>query len=205
MLCVRAALSPAGQRRLPRDRAGAWTQCARAGRGRVPWGRGGGPRFANGPRQRPARRSKKNAKKKNTGRQYKTTHPSPPSPPPTQWLTYWVVYALYGLVEAALVLTKWVPLYYELKLAALVWLVAPQTKGAELVYERVVAPALKTHASRLDPVFSGAERVLKAKQIGQVADLAKKYGPETAAKVIAEAAARAGELAAATKPPVAAS
>lgn len=97
------------------------------------------------------------------------------------------------------------PLYFELKLAVLVWLVAPQTKGAELVYERVVAPALKTHAARLDPVFSGAERVLKSKQIGQVADLAKKYGPATAQKVIEEAAARAAELAAAAKPPVGAS
>ena len=97
------------------------------------------------------------------------------------------------------------PLYFELKLALLVWLVAPQTKGAELVYERAIAPALKTHATRLDPVFSGAERVLKAKQVGQVAELAKKYGPATAQKIIDEATARAASVAAAAKPPVGAS
>ena len=97
------------------------------------------------------------------------------------------------------------PLYFELKLALLVWLVAPQTKGAELVYERAIAPALKTHAAKLDPVFSGAERALKSKQVGQVADLAKKYGPATAQKLIAEASARAAEMAAGAKPPVATS
>ena len=97
------------------------------------------------------------------------------------------------------------PLYFELKLALLVWLVAPQTKGAELCYEKLIAPALKTHASRLDPVFSGAERALKSQQVGQVAALVKKVGPATAQKIIDEAAAKVGELAAAAKPPVAAS
>lgn len=33
------------------------------------------------------------------------THPYNPFLP--QWLTYWVVYSLYGLVEGALRLTKW--------------------------------------------------------------------------------------------------
>lgn len=119
--------------------------------------------------------------------------PAHPSPPP-QWLTFWIVSALFTSVESALLLTKWVPLYHELKLLALVWLVAPQTKGATLVYERAIAPALKKHASKLDPVFAGADRALKSKQVAQVAALVEKYGPAAAQKVIDEASHRAADL-----------
>jgi len=44
-----------------------------------------------------------------------------------QWLTYWVVYAIFRTVEFApdLVLSAWCPLYYELKLGLLFWLISP--------------------------------------------------------------------------------
>ena len=128
--------------------------------------------------------------------------PPPPTPaPPTQhhhqWLTYWVVYSLFSLVESSLFLVGWVPLYFELKTVLLLWLVAPQTQGAALVYERVVAPFLKSHAARLDPVFAGAERAIGGDAARTLKALSAKYGPKAAAAALEKAAA---EVAAGSKP-----
>ena len=44
-----------------------------------------------------------------------------------QWLTYWVIYAVFGAAEIMTdYLLYWVPFYYELKLGFLCWLVAPK-------------------------------------------------------------------------------
>ena len=123
-----------------------------------------------------------------------TSHPKKTSP---QWLTYWVVYSLFSLLESSLFLVSWVPLYFELKTVFLLWLVAPQTQGAALIYERAVAPFLRTHAARLDPVFAGAERAIGGDAGRTLRDLSAKYGPKAAAAALERAAA---EVAAGSKP-----
>lgn len=46
------------------------------------------------------------------------------------WLTYWVVFSCFNVVEhLADVLISWMPLYYVAKLAFVIWLQAPQTKA----------------------------------------------------------------------------
>ena len=114
-----------------------------------------------------------------------------------QWLTYWVVYSLFSLLESSLFLVSWVPLYFELKTVILLWLVAPQTQGAALLYERGVAPFLRSHAARLDPVFAGAERAIGGDAARTLRDLSAKYGPKAAAAALEKAAA---EVAAGSKP-----
>ena len=114
-----------------------------------------------------------------------------------QWLTYWIVYSLFSLLESALALVAWVPLFFELKAVMLLWLVAPQTQGAALVYERVVAPFLKSHAARIDPVFAGAERALGGDAARTLKALSSRYGPKAAAAALERAAA---EVAAGSKP-----
>ena len=79
----------------------------------------------------------------------------------------------------------------------LLWLVAPQTCGAALVYEKVVAPFLRTHAAKLDPVFAGAERALGGDASRTLKALSSKYGPKAAAQALERAAA---EVAAGSKP-----
>ena len=55
-----------------------------------------------------------------------------------QWLTYWVVYSVYCVVDDFTdVLLFWVPFYYVLKLVVLVWLVWPRTRGALFIYEKM--------------------------------------------------------------------
>eukprot|EP00850_Spirogloea_muscicola_P018496 SM000170S02668 [mRNA] locus=s170:51689:53237:- [translate_table: standard] len=56
-----------------------------------------------------------------------------------QWLTYWVIYSLLTLMEMVLQsVLRWVPFYHFFKLAFVAWLVLPQTRGAALIYERLV-------------------------------------------------------------------
>ena len=118
-------------------------------------------------------------------------------PKQNKWLTYWVVYSLFSLLESALYLVGWVPLFFELKFVALLWLVAPQTQGAALVYEKVVSPFLRQHAARLDPVFAGAERAIGGEASRTLKALSSKYGPKAAAAALEKAAA---EIAAGSKP-----
>mmetsp|Transcript_21840 Transcript_21840/g.34228 ORF Transcript_21840/g.34228 Transcript_21840/m.34228 type:complete len:128 (+) Transcript_21840:174-557(+) len=54
-----------------------------------------------------------------------------------QWLCYWVIFGLFTFIEFFLdIVLMWVPLYQELKLAFIIWLALPQTKGALFVWQR---------------------------------------------------------------------
>ena len=49
----------------------------------------------------------------------------------SQWLAYWIIFSLYYFVEYFLeIIFAFVPLYYEAKLAFVLWLALPQTRGA---------------------------------------------------------------------------
>lgn len=59
----------------------------------------------------------------------------------TQWLVYWLLYSLLqGFEKFAWPVLQWIPLYGEVRVAVLIWLVLPQTKGATWMYEAVVGP-----------------------------------------------------------------
>jgi hypothetical protein len=52
-----------------------------------------------------------------------------------------------------------VPLYYELKLLLIVWLINPGTRGAELLYNKYIWKLLKDYASQWDPTFKSSNSV----------------------------------------------
>ncbi|GMH87048.1 hypothetical protein TL16_g10733, partial [Triparma laevis f. inornata] len=57
----------------------------------------------------------------------------------TQWLTYWVVFAIFSILESACgFIVSWIPFYFFIKLAFLVWLYHPNTMGAVVVYTQVI-------------------------------------------------------------------
>jgi hypothetical protein len=59
------------------------------------------------------------------------------------WLAYWVVFAAFScLTMVSDVFLFWVPLYSTAKIAFLVYLQAPQTRGAESIYRLYVRPQL---------------------------------------------------------------
>ena len=64
---------------------------------------------------------------------------SPDATDDTQWLTYWVVFALFSIVESVMsFLVTWIPFYYLIKVCFFAWLYHPKFMGAGLVYKQVV-------------------------------------------------------------------
>eukprot|EP01024_Parvocaulis_polyphysoides_P021685 TRINITY_DN20281_c1_g1_i1.p3 TRINITY_DN20281_c1_g1~~TRINITY_DN20281_c1_g1_i1.p3 ORF type:complete len:182 (-),score=34.90 TRINITY_DN20281_c1_g1_i1:170-640(-) len=121
-----------------------------------------------------------------------------------QWLTYWIVYSLMSVVEVLVEwILEWIPLYFEAKLLFIAWLIAPQTKGALLLYEKFIRPFLQEHASQIDPVFKQVGDIMEGedmqKTIGALSEKAKDKDMEAIMKKAAEHAERLSKESAKTK------
>nr|CAB3489831.1 unnamed protein product [Digitaria exilis] len=63
-----------------------------------------------------------------------------------QWLAYWILYSFITLMEMVLQsLIYWIPLWYELKLLFMAWLVLPNFRGAAFIYNKFVREQVKKH------------------------------------------------------------
>ncbi|KAF4982140.1 hypothetical protein FDECE_17568 [Fusarium decemcellulare] len=60
----------------------------------------------------------------------------------TQWLTYWVVFSFFTVVESFIQVVNWFPFYYVFKFIFLLWLSLPTFRGAELLFRSFLAPTL---------------------------------------------------------------
>merc|ERR1719174_885903 len=80
------------------------------------------------------------------------------------WLTYWIVYSLFSVVEVFVdYILYWIPLYYMLKLVFLIWLMIPRLGGAELVYKVLIEPSLRQYRKQIDGKIDDAkEKINKA-------------------------------------------
>jgi len=68
-----------------------------------------------------------------------------------RWMMYWIVFALYTVVETITDLTlAWFPLYYEVKIAFVIWLLSPYTRGASLIYRKCLHPLLSSREREID-------------------------------------------------------
>ncbi|KAL4640985.1 receptor expression-enhancing protein 3-like [Arapaima gigas] len=68
-----------------------------------------------------------------------------------RWMMYWIVFALYTVVETLTDLSlSWFPLYYEIKIAFVVWLLSPYTRGASLIYRKFLHPLLSSKEREID-------------------------------------------------------
>ncbi|KAL2328938.1 hypothetical protein Fmac_022365 [Flemingia macrophylla] len=66
-------------------------------------------------------------------------------------LLYWAVYGSFSAAETfAEKLLSWIPLYYHLKLAFLVWLQLPTINGSKKLYSNHMRPFLLKHQARID-------------------------------------------------------
>merc|ERR1712038_554033 len=76
----------------------------------------------------------------------------------TQWLTYWVVFAAFSVVEYfADFIAGWVPFYWLSKCLFLVWCMAPiEANGANVIYNKLILPAYKKHSGSIDQVIDNA-------------------------------------------------
>ncbi|XP_050205949.1 HVA22-like protein k [Mercurialis annua] len=68
-----------------------------------------------------------------------------------KWLVYWAAYGAFSLVEVFTdKFLRWVPMYYHVKFAFLVWLQLPSTDGAKKLYGNHLRPFLMRHQARVD-------------------------------------------------------
>uniref|UniRef100_A0A8V5H209 Receptor expression-enhancing protein n=1 Tax=Melopsittacus undulatus TaxID=13146 RepID=A0A8V5H209_MELUD len=68
-----------------------------------------------------------------------------------RWMMYWIVFALFKAVETLTdLLISWFPFYYEVKMAFIIWLLCPYTRGASLLYRRFVHPTLSRREKDID-------------------------------------------------------
>ncbi|XP_054031103.1 receptor expression-enhancing protein 4 [Dryobates pubescens] len=68
-----------------------------------------------------------------------------------RWMMYWIVFALFMAMETITdLLISWFPFYYELKMAFVLWLLSPYTRGASLLYRKFVHPTLSSREKEID-------------------------------------------------------
>jgi len=65
----------------------------------------------------------------------------------TQWLTYWVVFAQFTVLESLLNVVYWFPFYYTFKFVFLLWLSLPMFSGAQLIFRSFMQPMLGRYFS----------------------------------------------------------
>ncbi|PWN48548.1 hypothetical protein IE53DRAFT_389239 [Violaceomyces palustris] len=71
------------------------------------------------------------------------------------WLIYWSIFACINLAESYFGWSwRWVPFYYELRLFFNLWLVLPQTRGANYLYINHLYPLLHSHQNTIDSALS---------------------------------------------------
>jgi receptor expression-enhancing protein 5/6 len=94
----------------------------------------------------------------------------------TKWLTYWVVYSSFIVVEFfSDYLLFWIPFYFVLKCALLMYCMHPQYNGSQTIYTYCIRPFFLEHQAKIDEALS------KTKELGnsladQVVDEAKDIG-----------------------------
>ena len=91
-----------------------------------------------------------------------------------QWLTYWIIYAIFALVESLTdFFLYWIPFYHLVKIAFLVWCFLPSTRGAELIYVKVIEPVLVRYEGKIDSVGREGRRAASRVISDVAADVAQ--------------------------------
>jgi len=105
-------------------------------------------------------------------------------------LTYWVAYGFFTVIEGFVAILFKSFFYYVFKSAFLVWLYLPQTKGAQLVYLKVILPILNRYESDIDRQLGSAKSAVDQAQSEMKGDVtAAVAGAVQAGKKKATAAA----------------
>ncbi|KAK1760802.1 TB2/DP1, HVA22 family-domain-containing protein [Echria macrotheca] len=73
----------------------------------------------------------------------------------TQWLTYWVVFSLFTVIESLISVVYWFPFYYTFKFIFLLWLSLPVFRGADIIFRSFLAPTLGRYFTHSGSTASG--------------------------------------------------
>lgn len=75
-----------------------------------------------------------------------------------KWMMYWIIFALFTCVEtfADILVSFWLPFYYEMKILFVIWLLSPATRGSSVLYRRFVHPQLTKREKEIDDYIAKA-------------------------------------------------
>ncbi|XP_034015451.1 receptor expression-enhancing protein 1 isoform X2 [Thalassophryne amazonica] len=75
-----------------------------------------------------------------------------------KWMMYWIIFAIFTTIEVFTdMFLCWLPFYYELKIAFVVWLLSPYTKGSSVLYRKFVHPTLSSKEKDIDTYICQAK------------------------------------------------
>lgn len=70
------------------------------------------------------------------------------------WCQYWILMAVLSICEIfGDIFISWLPLYGEMKLAFIIYLWYPKTKGTKYVYETFVRPVIASHETEIEKLI----------------------------------------------------
>merc|ERR1719348_2239692 len=81
----------------------------------------------------------------------------------TKWLTYWVVYGFFSVMEFfSDIILSWLPFYYLAKMALFTWCMAPiERNGSKFIYGHVILPWFLKNQDRLETAFDRSKKTRK--------------------------------------------
>lgn len=95
-----------------------------------------------------------------------------------RWLVYWVVYSSLSIIEFfSDWLLFWIPFYFAIKAALLVWCAHPTYNGSMVLYHQFVRPVFLENEAKLDNLIQNGAATGQ-KLMGDVLDDVKDIGSE---------------------------
>ncbi|MGH0130222.1 UNVERIFIED_CONTAM: hypothetical protein FKN15_066937 [Acipenser sinensis] len=87
----------------------------------------------------------------------KFVHPTLSKKEKVKWMMYWIVFAFFTTAETLTdIILSWFPFYFELKIAFVIWLLSPYTKGSSVLYRKFVHPTLSKKEKEIDEYITQA-------------------------------------------------
>ena len=75
-----------------------------------------------------------------------------------KWLTYWVVFGSFIIIDmVSVVIVKFIPFYFVLKILFLIWLFMPGSNGCTIIYYLVVKKIFRYYEDKIESYVVGAK------------------------------------------------
>jgi receptor expression-enhancing protein 5/6 len=101
----------------------------------------------------------------------------------TKWLTYWVVYSVFHLLEFFTdIFLFWIPFYWFFKCCFLVYCFAPTSwNGSLKIYYKIIRPVVLKHQKKIDETLDKAKSAAKT-AFNEAEGMAKEAASDIASK-----------------------
>lgn len=93
----------------------------------------------------------------------------------TRWLTYWVTFAAFSLVEFfSEIILGFIPFYWLMKCIFLIWCFAPiSNNGSQFLYSRIIRPVFLKNRKTIDDTLNKAASGVKGLAMDAAGKLSK--------------------------------